>query len=170
MKKYIPKMYLKSIFNIPYQKLKERGIKCLIFDIDNTITKISDDIPNPKTANLIQKLKEDFTIVLISNNTKKRVAKVAQNLQVDFISFSLKPSIIGLSKIRKKYKFSKNEMVMIGDQLFTDILAGNRYGILTILVDPLAKKDLKITSLNRKFEKYVMKKKGTNLERGKFYE
>lgn len=170
MKKYIPKMYLKSIFDVPYQKLKEQGICCLIFDIDNTIAKISEEVPTPKTTKWIQNLKKDFTIILISNNTKSRVAKVAKHLQVDFISLALKPSTMGFLRIRRKYKFSKNEMAMIGDQLFTDMLAGNRYGIFTILVDPTAKEDLKITSFNRKLEEYVMNKKGARLKRGKFYE
>ncbi len=118
----------------------------------------------------MQKLKKEFTVILISNNTKGRVAKVAEHLQVDYISLAMIPSTSGLSRIKRKYGFEKSQMAMIGDQLFTDIVAGNRYGILTILVDPTAKEDLKITSLNRKLEAYVMNKKGTRLKRGKFYE
>lgn len=170
MKKYIPKMYQKSIFDVPYSKLKSLGIRCLIFDIDNTIAKIDEEVPNQKTTKWMQKLKKEFTVILISNNTKGRVAKVAEHLQVDYISLAMKPSTSGLSRIKRKYGFEKSQMAMIGDQLFTDIVAGNRYRILTILVDPTAKEDLKITSLNRKLEVYVMNKKGTRLKRGKFYE
>ena len=56
--------------------------------------------------------------------------------------------------------------------MVTDVLAGNRYGIKTILVDPLGKKDLKITSLNRKIESTIIKhyKKKGLFERGKYYE
>ena len=56
--------------------------------------------------------------------------------------------------------------------MVTDVLAGNRYNIKTILVDPLGKKDLKITSLNRKVESRIIKhyKKKGLFERGKYYE
>lgn len=170
MKKYIPKMYQKSIFDVPYSKLKSLGVRCLIFDIDNTIAKIDEEVPNQKTTKWIQKIKKEFTIVLISNNTKGRVAKVAKHLQVDYVSMAFKPFTYGLSRIQRKYDLKKSQMAMIGDQLFTDIVAGNRYKIMTILVDPMAEEDLKITSFNRKLETYVMKKKGAQLKRGKFYE
>ena len=61
---------------------------------------------------------------------------------------------------------------MIGDQIVTDVLAGNRFKIMTILVDPLGEKDLKITGLNRKIEYRIIKhyqKRGV-FERGKYYE
>ena len=63
-------------------------------------------------------------------------------------------------------------MCIVGDQLVTDILAGNRFKVYTVLVDPLGEKDLKITSLNRYLENKILKKtarQGT-LERGKYYE
>ena len=62
-------------------------------------------------------------------------------------------------------------MCMIGDQIVTDILAGNRYRIMTILVDPLGEADLKITGLNRKIEKKIVDKytKKGIFERGKYY-
>ena len=78
-------MYQKSIFDVPYSKLKSLGIRCLIFDIDNTIAKIDEEVPNQKTTKWMQKLKKEFTVILISNNTKGRVAKVAEHLQVDYI-------------------------------------------------------------------------------------
>ena len=63
-------------------------------------------------------------------------------------------------------------MVIIGDQIVTDIFAGNRFRIKTILVDPLGDKDLKITMLSRKLENYVINKysKRGYFERGKYYE
>ena len=84
----------------------------------------------------------------------------------------MKPSIKGLMKIKRNYKLKKKEMCLVGDQIVTDILAGNRYKIYTILVDPLGEKDLKITGLNRKIEKKIVskyEKKGI-FERGKYYE
>ena len=61
------------------------------------------------------------------------------------------------TEIKNKFNYKKEQMCMIGDQLMTDILGANRYGIYTILVDPLGKKDLKVTSINRFFEKKILK-------------
>jgi len=169
---FIPKVYKKNIFDINFQKLKEDGIRCLIFDLDNTLGLISNNRCPDETRELIDKLKNDFIIVISSNNTKKRLLPYMDELKIDGIPWSMKPSIRGLSRIRKKYKLEKEEMCIIGDQMVTDVLAGNRYSIKTILVDPLGKKDLKITSLNRKVESRIIKhyKKKGLFERGKYYE
>ena len=153
MKKYIPSMYKKSIFDINYDKLKSIGIKCLIFDLDNTIALIDTKLIPEEVKTLFIKLKKDFNIVIISNNTKKRISMFCDPIDTTFVSFALKPLTFGFRKM-------------------TDILGANRYGIYTILVDPLGKKDLKVTSINRFFEKKILKKltKTGELERGKYYE
>lgn len=70
----------------------------------------------------------------------------------------MKPLTRGLRKIKHKYKLLKKEMVMIGDQIVTDIASGNNFRIKTILVDPLGEKDMNITKLNRKVEDFYFKK------------
>ena len=113
-----------------------------------------------------------FTILISSNNTKKRLKPYLEELGIDGVAWSMKPSIKSLIYIKTKYKLKKKEMCIIGDQIVTDILAGNRYKIKTILVDPLGEKDLKITGLNRKIEAIIVKryeKKGI-FERGEYYE
>ena len=94
-----------------------------------------------------------------------------EELGIDGVAWSMKPSIKSLIYIKLKYKLYKKQMCIIGDQIVTDILAGNRFRIKTILVDPLGKKDLKITGLNRKLEEKIIKKyeaKGL-FKRGKYY-
>ena len=103
---------------------------------------------------------------------KRRLRPYLKELEVDGISWSMKPSVKCLLQIKNKYKLHKKEMCIIGDQIVTDILAGNRYHIKTILVDLLGEKDLKITGLNRKVENRIIKhyeKRGL-FERGKYYE
>ncbi|MBQ9019203.1 MAG: YqeG family HAD IIIA-type phosphatase [Bacilli bacterium] len=166
-----PKIYKKNIFEINYNLLKDKGIKCLIFDLDNTLGLISHKNCPDEAKNLIKKLQKDFTVVISSNNTKKRIKPYLQELGIEGTSWSMKPSIKSLIYIKNKYKLHKKEMCIIGDQIVTDILAGNRFKIMTILVDPLGNKDLKITGLNRKIEEKIIKyyeKKGL-FERGKYY-
>ena len=172
MNKYIPKIYKKSILDINYNALKEKGIKCILFDLDNTLLEVYKASPKKEFCYLIKKLKKLFRIIVISNNSSsKRVSKVAIELGVDYIKFAMKPFSRGFRKVRKKYKYEKSEMCLIGDQLMTDIMGGNKYGIYTILVDPLAEKELKVTGINRFFERRALKKLAKNnlFKRGEYY-
>lgn len=149
-------MYKKSIHDINYQKLKTKNIKCIIFDLDNTIALIDQDLITEKTKKLITKLKKDFIVIIISNNYPSRVEPYANVLDCEYISQAKKPLTGGYKKIKEKYNLENEEMCMIGDQIITDILGGNRFKMLTILVDPLGKKDLKITYINRFLEKRIL--------------
>ncbi len=171
--KYVPKMYQKNIFEIPYNKLKENGIKCLIFDLDNTLGLIDEEYPSKEVISLMTKLKKDFKVFILSNNGKgSRVDKYKDKIDCIAIYKAKKPFTKGLKQISLNYGYKKEEMAIIGDQLVTDIYSGTRYGIFTILVDPLGEKDLWVTKFNRimenrKFKKYKRKQV---FERGKYYE
>lgn len=170
--KYIPTMYKKDIFSIPYDKLKQSGVKCLIFDLDNTLALLEEKECPEKVKELINKLKDDFFVLIITNNVKKRVIPYEKALGIQSISMAMKPLTKGLREVQRKYKYKKEEMVMIGDQMMTDIMSGNSFKIKTILVDPLGHKDLKITSLNRFIENKIIKKysKKGIFKRGSYYE
>ena len=173
MKKAIPKEYKKTIHDINYEKLKEDGIKCLIFDLDNTLTKIDNNVPDKKTLDLINKLKKDFKVfILTNNNDKNRLDEVSKNLDLPYVSFALKPSKIGFIRVLKKANVKKSEACIIGDQIVTDIIGGNRIKAITVLVDPLGTKDLKITSFNRFLEKKIIKglEKKNQFKKGEYYD
>lgn len=162
----IPDRYVPSIFDIPYQRLKKEGIQYLCFDVDNTLGSLDEKRPSLALLQLFATLKKDFTMILISNNTKKRVEPYAMALGVDMVTFACKPSTKGLRKIQKKYHCEKKQMVLIGDQLYTDIYSGKRFSIQTILVDPLKKKDLPLTKITRYLEKRYLRRNRNKLERG----
>lgn len=167
-----PKIYQKNIFNINFKELKKEGIKCLIFDLDNTLGLISNKRCPEEAKDLIKVLQKDFIVVIISNNSRRRLKPYLEELGIDGVAWSMKPSIKSLIKIKLKYKLKKKQMCIIGDQIVTDVLAGNRFRIKTILVDPLGEKDLRITGLNRKIEARIIKRyeKRGLFERGKYYE
>lgn len=167
-----PTMYKKNIFEINYDKLKEMGITCLIFDLDNTLGLIDQKKCPTEAKKLIKELQKDFLVLISSNNTKDRLEPYLKELGIGGVALSMKPSTRGLRKIKRDYKLKKKEMVMIGDQLVTDVLSGRNFKIMTILVDPLGKKDLKITGLNRAIEDKIIKKymKKGIFERGRYYE
>ncbi len=172
MAKYIPDMYKKDITDIDYGKLKELGIKCLIFDLDNTVALIDERKISDNTKRLFESLRKDFSLVIMSNNFKNRIREFCLPINTPFVSFAMKPFLVGFKRIQEMYCLEKDEMCIIGDQLMTDILGGNRFGIYTILVDPMSEKDLKITSINRRLESQKIKKltKMKLLERGRYYE
>lgn len=166
-----PNIYKRSIYDIDYKSLKEHGITCLVFDLDNTLGLIENKRSPLKTKQLIRKLQEDFLVLICSNNTRGRLKPYLNDLNVGGVYFSLKPSTLGLRKIQRLYHLKKKEMCIIGDQLVTDILAGNRFHIMTILVDPMGDKDLKITGINRKLEAKIIRRyqKRGIFERGNYY-
>ena len=173
MDNFIPDMYQKSIYHINYDKLKDDGIKCLLFDLDNTCVPFKDKEPNKKLIDLFERLKDmDFKVIIFSNATKKRITPFKNGLNVDCSASSKKPNTNKLMKVIKMFGYDLSEVVLIGDEVFTDILCGNRAGIKTVLVNPLSKDDLLFTKFFRYFERKKFKKfaKKGILVKGKYYE
>ena len=168
MKKSIcePKCYYKDIYSINYQRLKNLGIKLIIFDLDNTLGLIKDKIMPDKSKNLVKKLLDDFSVVVASNNFKKRVNLFVDGV-CDYVSMSLKPTKRLSRIISKRYLYNNNEICIIGDQLVTDIKLGNKVGYYTIFVDTLGE-DGKVSFLNRLSEKKV--KEEIHLKDGEYFE
>ena len=78
MEKYIPDMYQKSIYAIDYHKLKNCGIRFLLFDLDNTLSSVGENKPTAKLKKFIEELKQEFEILIFSNSPKKRVMEFAE--------------------------------------------------------------------------------------------
>ncbi len=159
MEKYIPDIYQKSIYTIDYSKLLSRGIKCLLFDLDNTIIAINDKTPPQKAKDLFVSLKQKgFKVIIFSNSPKIRVKQFQNFFGVDCYHSARKPHPGKFRKLLKAYNYTVNEVAIIGDQLLTDIVGGNKIGITTVLVNPLSDEDIIFTKLNRFLEKRKMKK------------
>ena len=171
MNKFIPNMYQESIYKINYNKIKEKNIKCLLFDLDNTCVGYKIKDPTKELSDLLKKLTtEKFQVIIFTNARKKRIEPF-KILNVDINYLSKKPLKSSFKKILKKYNYQKEEVIIIGDQLFTDIYGGNRIGIYTCLVDPLTTEDFFFTKITRNFENAIFKKleRKKILTRGKYY-
>ena len=170
---FIPDMYQKSIYTINYEKLREDGIRCLLFDLDNTCVPYVEKKPTQKLKDLFDRLKEmGFKVIIFSNASKKRLEPFKNFLIVDCSYSSRKPSKRKFLKVLKMFNFDLSETAIIGDQLFTDIYGGNRVGIKTILVNPMSNNDMVFTKVFRIFEKRQynkMNKRGI-FTLGKYYE
>ena len=159
MEKYIPDVYQKSIYTIDYKKLANRGIKCLLFDLDNTLVPASIKESNKKLRGLFKELKEkEFDVYIFSNSPKSRVKVFADDLEVKYYASTRKPFKRVLVKHLYENDYNESEVAIIGDQLLTDVLCGNSVGITTVLVNPISQKDFVLTRFTRILERKIMKK------------
>lgn len=171
--KYMPDVYQKSIYYINYDKLWNHGIRCLLFDMDNTITPCYINKPTKRLKLLFDTLKDKgFKIVIMSNAPKFKIEPFKSYLAVDACAFSLKPNKNRYIKIMDKLKFKPSEIASIGDQLLTDIIGANKLDITSVLVNPLTPKDHTITLINRLLEKIIFNNlsKKDLLVKGKYYD
>lgn len=172
MSKFYPQIYQESIYTINYKKLKKRGIKCLLFDLDNTCIPYHSTTPLKEVKDLFSSLTKDgFKVIIFSNSPKIRLDRFA-SLGVEYNYSSKKPLSYSFKKILKKYNYQKQEVCIIGDQLITDILGGNRVGIITCLVNPISEKELLVTKISRKIELIILKKlaKSNKFKKGEYYD
>ncbi len=161
-----PKEYVSSIFDIDYNELWDKGIRGLLFDIDNTLATYDSPAPNQLAEELVKELREaGFSIWIISNGKKERVLSFAKRLSVPAIWKARKPFPTGIGRIRKQMKLKPSQIAIIGDQLFTDVCAGNMGRIYSILVKPISEEhDEWITKIKRNTEKRVLLKMNLNLK------
>lgn len=170
---FFPKMYQKNIHQLNYDKLYQLGIRTLLFDLDNTVGLLDEAEADEETKQLFQELSKKFHIAIVSNHgSRKRVEGFAEGLHCPAFFLAMKPSRRCLRKAQKLFHSKNSEICMIGDQLLTDILVANRFGCYSCLVDPLAKKDLKITSFSRILEGMILKRyeRKNIMKKGEYYE
>ena len=136
-KMLIPNDTVKSVVKIDLSKLKNSGIRGILLDFDNTLVKWNETRLKSGVNSWISNAKKSgFSICIVSNAVNSRLKKTAEHLGIPFVAQALKPSSLGIRRALKKLNLKKQETVMVGDQLFTDILAGKCSGIQTILVKP----------------------------------
>ena len=172
MDNFIPDIYTQSIYTINYKKLKKRGIKCLLFDLNNTLTSYDNDYPTDELRELIYDLEKDFKVIIISNSSKDRIRPFKEKLNIDASFRSFKPFKRKFKKILEIYNYKDTEIAMIGDVLVTDILGGNRMNFTTILVNSISESEPFSTRILRIFEKIIIKSlnKKDLVIKGKYYE
>ncbi|KAB8121890.1 YqeG family HAD IIIA-type phosphatase ['Cynodon dactylon' phytoplasma] len=153
IKKYLPNFYYKNFFDIPYDFFAKKGIKALIFDLDNTLLSSSDSKLNSQTIKKMKEIQEKFKIFILSNSSKKKLKKVFKFNFFNYIYlkwYQKKPFLYGFKKILSLLNVNHDQVLMIGDQLITDILGSNKMNIKSILVKPIDRKnEFFFTKFNR---------------------
>lgn len=148
-----------SLDRIPVEVLTERGIRGLMIDLDNTMTPWNDVEVGPKVTEWFKGIKDAGikTCILSNNRRKRRVEVVAAHLQIPFVYKANKPRKRAYQAGSAVLQTKREETAVIGDQLFTDILGGNRAGFFTILVLPMSKREFIGTRFLRLIEKLLLR-------------
>lgn len=148
-----------SLFDIPFDELKNLGIQAVLFDLDSTVMPSKSGKFPANVIELLKKLQENYTIAIISNNKKKEyIEKVRSQAFFPVIGNADKPNPKIMKEFLKSINIEPQNAVMIGDRPLTDILAGKLTGTKTILVDSITKNtENKITRFVRKLERLCIR-------------
>ena len=148
LEKFKPTWMVKSIYQVSPQELRAKGIRAVFSDLDNTLIAWNNPDGTPELRRWIDELHAaGIPLIVISNNSKQRVAKVTASLDLPLIT-----------RARRKLGLKKHEVVMVGDQLMTDVAAANQAGVYSILVKPLIDTDKWVTWPNRFMDNLVEEK------------
>ena len=142
---YMPDFAVEAVYDLTVPSLQAQGIKAVLVDLDNTLIAWNNPDGTPEMKQWLHDLQDaGIAIIVVSNNTKKRVQRAVEKF--------------GIDRAMKEFHYEKSEVVMVGDQLMTDIRAAHRAGIRSILVKPLVQHDSIKTQINRARERRVMRK------------
>lgn len=151
-----PNIHFDKVEQITIEFLQKNKIKALILDVDNTLIdyqrKIEDSIINWAKEIKLQNIK---LYILSNTNHKEKVEEVANRLEVPYRNLAKKPFKSGFLKVQKELQEKPENIAVVGDQIFTDILGGNRCQMFTILVEPIDKKDFWYTAWKRPLENKI---------------
>lgn len=118
--------------------LQRYQLKGLILDVDETLVPLKERQVSEELLAWVRPIKSVAAIWLVSNNlSENRIRRIAQSLEVPYLLGAGKPSRRKLRKALESMNLPVAQVAMVGDRLFTDVLAGNRLGMFTILVEPM---------------------------------
>lgn len=155
---FYPWNYEESVFDIDFELLYHKGYRGIIFDIDNTLVFQDEDCNVQVEALFLKLYKIGFKTFIISNNSKSRVERFTENIDTPFISKALKPLSFSYLSAVKRMGLKRNEVLFIGDQIFTDILGANFCSIANVLVKHIESDSVQIMKKRKKLEERILKK------------
>ncbi len=146
-----------SVLDIDLTSLYGRGIRALILDVDNTLLGWeTDEIPKEVRSWVNGAQAIGFKVCIASNGTRTRVRKIAGALGVPAISKAVKPRKRPFRRAMEILETPAGATAVVGDQIFTDVLGGNRMELYTILINPVSKRELRTTKMVRRVERRVL--------------
>jgi len=157
---FLPKLRVKSVYDIPLDELYAQGIRGLITDLDNTLVGAKAPLATDELVKWLATVKQrGIDVVIVSNNNDSRVGAFAAPLGLPYIHAARKPAQRAFQRALELLKLDASQTLMVGDQLMTDVFGGNRMGLHTVLVAPISPKDEgMMTKVNRRLERIAIAK------------
>ncbi|MTD39257.1 YqeG family HAD IIIA-type phosphatase [Erwinia sp. CPCC 100877] len=156
--KFKPTWMVDAIYKITPNQLKKLGIKAVLTDLDNTLIAWDNPDGTEELWTWIVEMKNaGIPVMVVSNNKSSRIKRAVEKFELEYVSRALKPTTRGFKEAIKKLDMAPSEIVMVGDQIMTDIRGANAAGIRNILVRPIVDTDGWNTRINRFFERIIMK-------------
>ncbi|GEN86412.1 YqeG family HAD IIIA-type phosphatase [Oceanobacillus sp. FSL W8-0428] len=160
--KFLPDEQIDQIFDLQPETLKKKGIKGIITDLDNTLVAWDVKDATPDVISWFKTMEEnDIKVTIISNNNQERVTVFSEPLGTPFVFSARKPLSRAFKTVARQMGLKKEEILVVGDQLLTDVLGGNIAGFYTVLVVPVVHTDGRITKINRMIERKILKRMQT---------
>ena len=155
-----------SVMKLTVDILQEHNIKGLVLDVDETLVPITAMNVSPELSLWVEEIKPVVSLWLASNNlSQTRIGRIAESLNLPYITGAAKPSRRKLRKAINAMNLPVEQVAMVGDRLFTDVLAGNRLGMFTILVEPMVDAGYALRKYPvRSFEVWVSQALGASLD------
>ncbi len=147
------------VTDVSFELLEKLGIDLILLDVDNTLSEHGSQIPFEGAIEWTDMIKsKGIPIIIVSNNFKSRIKPFAKKFDLPFVSLALKPLPIGFNKAKRLFNKKAENILVIGDQIFTDILGANLAGMKSILLEPIViEKQLNIR-FKRMLEKPIRNK------------
>ena len=159
MKLLVPDFCFSGVTDITPDFLRQNQIRALVLDVDNTLTTHGNPVPGDGVFLWLEQMrKENIPMMIVSNNSEKRVKPFAELLGLDYVARGCKPLTVGMTKACRKFGLPPEQVAIVGDQLFTDILGGKWKGMRSILTEPIHFEDGPFFRFKRSLEKKLMKK------------
>lgn len=155
---FYPDFYCDKVTDITIDLLEKHQIKGILLDVDNTLIDFDKNLLNG-AQDWVNKMKENNIQCMILSNSNKvdKVTAVAEILDLPYIYFATKPFKRGFKKAKAHLGLESENIAVVGDQVFTDIIGANRSKMFSILVNPIAKKDIWFTKWKRPLEEMIVK-------------
>lgn len=158
MKNLKPDMIYKGVQYIDCEELKKRKIKGILLDNDNTLIDYKKELSNEIIDWVKNAKSQGLKVCMLSNSNKmEKIIMVCEKLDIPYVSFAKKPAKSGYMKGAEVLELKPENIAMVGDQLFTDVLGANRVKMLSIYVEPISKKEHWYTKWKRPIEAAILK-------------
>jgi uncharacterized protein len=153
-----PARFCATVTEITVEDLRAAGIEAVLLDLDNTLVAWQrSEVPEEVFAWLAGLREDGIRLYLISNTRfGRRLKMLSERLGIPYVRRAWKPRKRGFVEAMDRLGVEPARTAMVGDQMFTDVLGGNRLGLYTVMVQPIARREFVGTRVSRLFERMIL--------------